>query len=830
MGKIADYCKSQKGSYGQAEDLGYAFTTSVLGSVEAKASYNDDKKDSCFAIEGGDDGCGEGTVEDLGTAAFLLDEAAWDAWSQCGKQPRTDEKYNVVIEAVVNGEVAKDEPNTERVAWAAFNQGAFLTSKGTAFQAGIAYVPADGEFHEIMFHEKFGAAPVVVSNPVGPVGSETQEIAVTSYAASTEFGGRYPEFYAAKSGTQLTDGAVIEDWTSPKRFVGVGFDRDTDITFDLAGTTDVSEVTIGYGVKEAWGATAPAWVQVHCSADGKSYEAMGDQNAGFTGKELHNDLTIALEAKPCLKVKLELRFKGTSKFVLDEVTFKGSVPTPMTIRQREADADKFYVKADGDGVVQVHWVAFEKKAGYLSSYPFVAGIENDVGAEAKELVWADVEGMKTEKFTQMPLVFASVATDRSDGAVDVRLPENTPTKMKMELQGSSTAEKISYFVFQGAGYIGSIMKAVPTLPMSYEYSVEPWGNCEAEGKAAMGKRTRGVKCLGANGAEYSDLYCPGAPPATEEPCQITTFFIMNAQTGRCLNTKDSIAKKKGYTRWRHECSGDYNRYRVEPTGDGDGSFWLQNYASGLCLTTKNNKVSVSSKLWFKKCEGEKNKMIMETKENGAVVIYAKQKDKKFCLQTSASFAKLNEDGRWKKGGCDKFKNELLLVDGSGPAEVTDYSTTPKSNAGAKWYLDDGLKLNDGELSGSWKTSTTQKGVGWIVTTAKITLNLKEAGPIGAVVLGYNVKNKWDCKVPAEVKVSCSADGSSWGDAVTHGKGDFKDTGEKSKGNAIAFDVAKVCTGDEKHVLIEAKPQPSPKGKEVKMIFDEIDVYRPAVME
>ena len=57
--------------------------------------------------------------------------------------------------------------------------------------------------------------------------------------------------------------------------------------------------------------------------------------------------------------------------------------------------------------MQVHWVAFEKKAGYLSSYPFVAGIENDVGAEAKELVWADVEGMKTEKFTQKPLVTES---------------------------------------------------------------------------------------------------------------------------------------------------------------------------------------------------------------------------------------------------------------------------------------------------------------------------------------------------------------------------------------------------------------------------------------
>ena len=50
---------------------------------------------------------------------------------------------------------------------------------------------------------------------------------------------------------------------------------------------------------------------------------------------------------------------------------------------------------------------------------------------------------------------------------------------------------------------------------------------------------------------------------------------------------------------------------------------------------------------------------------------------------------------------------------------------------------------------------------------------------------------------ASAEVSCSADGSSWGDAVTHGKGDFKETGEKTKGNAIAFDVAKVCTGDEK---------------------------------
>ena len=38
--------------------------------------------------------------------------------------------------------------------------------------------------------------------------------------------------------------------------------------------------------------------------------------------------------------------------LLPQVTIKGT-NHPVTIRQREADPDKFYVKADGDGVVQV---------------------------------------------------------------------------------------------------------------------------------------------------------------------------------------------------------------------------------------------------------------------------------------------------------------------------------------------------------------------------------------------------------------------------------------------------------------------------------------------
>ena len=46
---------------------------------------------------------------------------------------------------------------------------------------------------------------------------------------------------------------------------------------------------------------------------------------------------------------------------------------------------------------QVHWVAFEPTPGYLSSYPFAAGIEDGVGAEAKELKWEDVQGIPEQK-------------------------------------------------------------------------------------------------------------------------------------------------------------------------------------------------------------------------------------------------------------------------------------------------------------------------------------------------------------------------------------------------------------------------------------------------
>merc|ERR1719409_828896 len=300
-GELEKFCKSQKGAYGTPEDLGYAFTTEVLGSVPAKGTYNSDKLDSCFSLDGGDDGC--------------------------GKQEREDNKWEVVLEAKVDGEVAEDEPNTERVAWAAFNQGAFETSSGIKFQAGIAYVPAgDGEFHEIKFHEKFSEAPVVISNVVGRVEALAAELPVTAVALKNAVGvnARGGDWYAPKSATQLVDGVVIEDWKK-KDFPGVGFEPGTSsVTLTLAGAADLSEITIGYGVNEKRNKMPPAKVEVKCSMTGEkgSWEEIG-KATDFGGLNFHNDEFVPVSGT-CLKVKLVFKYNSNEgNFVIDDIKIKG---------------------------------------------------------------------------------------------------------------------------------------------------------------------------------------------------------------------------------------------------------------------------------------------------------------------------------------------------------------------------------------------------------------------------------------------------------------------------------------------------------------------------
>jgi hypothetical protein len=818
-GERDKFCKSQKGAYGESEDLGYIFKTEKSGTVAAYGKYNTEKLDSCFAISGGDEGCGEGEVEDLGVVGYLLDETGWDAWQQCGTQNLKEEKWEVEIEAVVSGEVGESEPNTERVAWMSFNQGVYKTATDNFFQAGIAYVAANGEFNPVKFHKAFSSAPAVVANVVGRADAEAGVLAVTAYSFTADTCCE-SEWYSPKSNTQLTDGAIINQYTQASSFRGLAWDQDVNMTFDLAGTADVSEVTIGYSGNAEWGVAGPDWVKVYCSMDGTTWEYLSE-GADFSGTDInHNDAAIAVEGK-CNKVLLEIRFrKDSHKYVFDEVTIKGT-NHPATIRQREADTDQFYVKADGEGTVAVHWVAFDATEGHLSSYPFAAGLEDGVGPDGKEMKFADLFPDTT--FTQVPLVFGAVATDHADGAVDVRMPNVSSKDVTLSLQGSTTEEKVSYVIYNGMGRSGAVLNAKTDLEMSYAYNVGGWSECEddGEGEKVWGKRTRTVKCEGTNGEEYSDLYCPGARPEEHEVCQFVTIYIQSAQTGHCLRPKDSAAANYGKVKFGKTCNGK-GLWRKIPTNDGDESFWLQDFDSGLCLTSVSSTISKGGALQYRPCDkaGEKGKLKEKKTAVDGEIYYKSKKDTQYCITADGS-ATAGSAIKWDTGCDDKAKNIFVYVDGSGPMKIAKYESNPTPNAGTVWYTDKGNTLADGAYNSKWDSSGTMVGVGWTTSTT-MTFDLEEAGPIQTVVLGYDVKNNWKCKAPKEVSVSCSADGTTFSEKVKHTQGDFTNAGEEY-GNLINFHVANVCGSDEKHVRIEAEPEPGDKDN--KMAFDEVTVYK-----
>ncbi|MBU38166.1 MAG: hypothetical protein CMA59_01430, partial [Euryarchaeota archaeon] len=831
-GEKDKYCKSSHGQYGEAVDIGYAFTTEKLGTVAAKASFNSDKQDSCFAIDGGSDGCGEGETEDLGTMVYILDEAAWDAWAQCGAQATTDEKWLVTLELEVTGEVADGDSNTERVPWMAMKQGSFTTSDGKMIQAGIALVEAGADFPAVKFHEAFASAPVVVANSISSLEAVAGDLAIASYAgdATDE---DYPEWYASKSSTDLTDGVVIDQWSEAESFKGLSWTTDANITFDLQATSDITEVTIGYGVRSDWERHAPSKVKVYCSMDGSEWSFLSE-GTDFSGVEFHNDAHVPASGK-CLKVLLAFTYnRNGGGFVLDEVTIKGTAHV-SSIRMREPTDSEFYVKADGEGIVAVHWIAVEKTHGYLSSYPFVAGELDNVDPEGKDLTWSD-EGHGDRTFTQIPLVFASVATDRTPGEVDLRVNENSPTDLTLSLEGSSAAEKVSYFVYNGQGYTGAVVKTTPNVLISYEYAVGGWSDCEAPEGETWGERTRTVDCQASTGTSMADVYCPGARPAATEACAVASFSIMSYHTGRCLKEKDENAPANNkQLKWKHECTGANFNFRTLPAGGN--KVYLQNRATGKCLGAKG-KVETGKKIVYKNdCSGAKQKFIIEKNSDGSVFIKS-GKDDSFCLSTDGPKAELGDKIDWSASAakCSEGtgdKNKFMLVDGSmDGAEIESYDIVAGQAAGTEWYVDTGLKLIDGSINPkkNWGNAETHKGVGFIRDEVDVQFKLKAASPLAVVTVGWNWREGWNVLAPEWIKVSCSADGSGWGSEVQHSK-DHLMAHRTKKASMALFNVKEVCGDDTQYIRVQLKPQATPEGTEDadanKAIIDEVDVYRPA---
>merc|ERR1719271_548127 len=150
---------------------------------------------------------------------------------------------------------------------------------------------------------------------------------------------------------------------------------------------------------------------------------------------------------------------GTAPIVISQPIGDG------VVHQREASATELYFIADGNGeTVMVQWIAFESTDnGYFGSVPFVAGTLD--GASGEEKAWPDGE------FTQPPLVFASIATDRTDGDVNVRIMNNTPESTVVVQEGSHTDEKVAYMAYNGKGQGGAAVNAETLHVQTYNWTL-----------------------------------------------------------------------------------------------------------------------------------------------------------------------------------------------------------------------------------------------------------------------------------------------------------------------------------------------------------------------
>merc|ERR1719253_1999821 len=203
---------------------------------------------------------------------------------------------------------------------------------------------------------------------------------------------------------------------------------------------------------------------------------------------------------------------GAAPVVVANILAEGGVPN---LKMREADTEAFFVK-QGSADVVLHWLAVEAKDGYLSSYPFSAGMLDDVTPDGVTVEWDD------HQFFQTQLVLASVVTARDEAATcELRTTSNTAKNVTFALEGSQTAEKVAYLVYNGQAKAGSVFNAKPLLSMTYSYSVGGWGECgNAGANPRAGTSTRAVECKGTNERTYDNAYCEGEAPVAEEDCCI----------------------------------------------------------------------------------------------------------------------------------------------------------------------------------------------------------------------------------------------------------------------------------------------------------------------
>merc|ERR1719253_34581 len=278
---------------------------------------------------------------------------------------------------------------------------------------------------------------------------------------------------------------------------------------------------------------------------------------------------------------------GAAPVVVANILAEGGVPN---LKMREADTEAFFVK-QGDADVVLHWLAVEAKDGYLSSYPFSAGMLDDVTPDGVTVEWDD------HQFFQTPLVLASVVTARDEAATcELRTTSNTVKNVTFALEGSQTAEKVAYLVYNGQAKAGSVFNAKPLLSMTYSYSVGGWGECgNAGANPRAGTSTRAVECKGTNERTYDNAYCEGEAPVGEEDCCIPATSA--AFEGKnCGMIADGCGGEADLGACSSSCTDnvcmEWKKSTETPTANSDLGTWgeVEGCADGVVATGARFKV------------------------------------------------------------------------------------------------------------------------------------------------------------------------------------------------------------------------------------------------
>jgi hypothetical protein len=379
-----------------------------------------------------------------------------------------------------------------------------------------------------------------------------------------------------------------------------------------------------------------------------------------------------------------------------------------TVRQREASTTDLYFIADGNGeTVMVQWIAFEPTDnGYFGSVPFVAGVLD--GESGEEKTWPDGE------FTQPPLIYSSIATDRSDGEVSVRIVNNTPESTIFVQEGSQTAEKVAYMAYNGKGQGGAVINAETVAVQTYNWTVGEYSaDCSREGQT-----TRTVSCAGSNGKTYDAAFCTAfagtAEPDSSNACTGPETMLKSGD--KCLH----YSVHQGFLEMA-DCSG-VSTQRFHLTSDG----LLQSSKDGKCVAAVDGAVKVETcsagldtQSWYfdegkivsaagdSSCLevdpssmvnvllGECGSLDTQTFETAEPVLHAK-KYGSFQI-TGPNCLEVGEDGKLKRGFCSHLMKNAEL----NPAQTWMLTMNDELKSEATDECVETSGLLNGEYSDSW---------------------------------------------------------------------------------------------------------------------------------